>query len=52
MKATSHATKPFSQMLFAWLADRIAKTAAAVRPVHRADQIAAIVAASGNPSGT
>lgn len=51
MKATSHAEMPFSQTLFAWLAHRLVEAIAAVRPVHRADEIAADVAASSNPSG-
>jgi len=38
-------------MLFAWLAHHRVKAIAAIRPVHRADEIAAIVAASSNPSG-
>jgi hypothetical protein len=51
MKATSQAEMSFSRMLFAWAAHRIAQARAAIRPAHRADQIAAAVAASGNPSG-
>jgi hypothetical protein len=56
MKATSHAELSFSQVLAGWLTHRItqAKGAvkAAIRPAHRADHIAAVVAASNNPSGT
>jgi hypothetical protein len=51
MKATSHAQMSFSQMLFAWATHRVVQARAAIRPAHRADQIAATVAASGNPSG-
>jgi hypothetical protein len=51
MKATSHAEMSFSQMLFSWAAHRIAQARATIRPAHRADQVAATVAASGNPSG-
>ena len=56
MKATSHAELSFSQMLVSWLTHRTTQAKGAVkgavRPVYRADQIAAMVAASNNPSGT
>ena len=51
MKATSHGEMSFSQMLYAWLAHHLVEATAAVRPVHRADEIAADVAASSNPTG-
>jgi hypothetical protein len=51
MKTLSPAETPSTQQLSSWAADRIARTLAAIRPKHRADQIAADVAASGNPSG-
>jgi hypothetical protein len=52
MKTLSQADTPFSQQLLSWAADRISRTITAVRPTHRAGQIAADIAASGNPSGT
>jgi hypothetical protein len=51
MKTLSQAETSFTQLLSSWTAERIARTFAAIRPQHRADQIAADVAASGNPSG-
>jgi hypothetical protein len=39
------------QALLNWSADLISRAAAATKPRHRADQIAAAVAESGNPSG-
>ena len=51
MKTLSPAQVPLSQLLSSWAADRISRTMAAVKPKHRASQIAADVAASGNPSG-
>jgi hypothetical protein len=52
MKALSQTEAPFSQVLLNWAADRISRTMAAIKPKHQASQIAADVAASGNPSGT
>lgn len=52
MKSSSQTEMPFSQMLLAWARHRITLAMAAIRPAHHADQIAADVAASGNPSGT
>ena len=51
MKTRSHVELSFSQMLFAWLAHRITSVVTTIRPAYRADQIAAAVAASNNPSG-
>jgi hypothetical protein len=51
MKALSQTEAPFSQVLLNWAADRISRTIAALKPKHQAGQIAADVAASGNPSG-
>jgi hypothetical protein len=51
MKAKSHAEMSFSRMLFAWATHRTAQASAATRPAYRADQVAAAVAASGNPQG-
>lgn len=52
MKTLSQADTPFSQLLLNWMTDRISRTVAAIRPTHRAGQIAADIAAGGNPSGT
>jgi hypothetical protein len=52
MKTLSQADTPFSQLLLSWAADRFSRTMTAIKPTHRAGQIAADVAASGNPSGT
>jgi hypothetical protein len=52
MKSSSQTDMPFSQMLLSWARHRIALAIAAIRPAYHADQIAAEVAASGNPSGT
>jgi hypothetical protein len=51
MKAISQTEASFSQVLLNWAAERISRTVAAIRPKHQAAQIAAEVAASGNPSG-
>jgi hypothetical protein len=49
---TTHAELTFSQVLVSWLTHRITQAATVVKPAYRADQIAALVAASNNPSGT
>ena len=51
MKTLSQTESPFSQLLFRWAEERIARTIVAIKPKHRAGQVAADVAASGNPSG-
>lgn len=51
MKTLSQADTPFSQLLLSWATDRVARTMTAIRPKHSAKEIAADVAASGNPSG-
>jgi hypothetical protein len=51
MKTLSQPEVPFLQVLLSWSADRVLRAAASMKPKHRADQIAAEVAASGNPSG-
>jgi hypothetical protein len=51
MKTLSQTEASFSQALLNWGADLVSRAAASIRPKHRADQIAAEVAASGNPSG-
>jgi hypothetical protein len=51
MKAPSQNQTSFFQGLFNWGSDQSAPVKAPKRPGHRADQIAADVAASGNPAG-
>ena len=51
MKTPSHAATPFSQLLFSWTMHVISRTFASIRPNYLAGQIAADVAATGNPSG-
>ena len=53
MKTVSQiqAEAPFSQLLMLWARDRISRGLMAIKPSHSASQIAAHIAASGNPSG-
>jgi hypothetical protein len=51
MKALSHTQTSTLQMLLSWGTDLVSRAFASMKPQHRADQIAAIVAASNNPSG-
>jgi hypothetical protein len=51
MKTISQTEIPLSQVLSNWAADQISRTMATIKPKHRAGEIAADVAASGNPSG-
>ena len=51
MKTMSQAEAPFSQLVLMWATDRISLALTAIKPKHSASQIAADVAASGNPSG-
>jgi hypothetical protein len=51
MKALSQADLPLSQLLLNRATDLVSRALASMKPQHRADQIAAIVAASNNPSG-
>jgi len=51
MKALSQPQTSTLHVLLNWGADLISRAAASMKPQHRADQIAAIVAASNNPSG-
>jgi hypothetical protein len=52
MKSLSQSDTPLAQMLLSWATYRLARAGAAIRPSHSAVQIAAEVAASGNPAGT
>jgi hypothetical protein len=51
MKALSHTQTSTLQVLLIWGADLVSRAVASMEPEHRADQIAAEVAASNNPSG-
>ena len=51
MKTLSQTEASFPQTLLNWGVDLVSRAAASIKPKHRADQIAAEVAASGNPSG-
>ena len=51
MKALSQPDLPLSQVLLNRATDLVSRALASMKPQHRADQIAAIVAASNNPSG-
>jgi hypothetical protein len=51
MKILSHTETPVPQALLNWCEDLVLRATRAMKPKHRADQIAAEVAESGNPSG-
>jgi hypothetical protein len=51
MKALSQPQPPFPQALLNRATDLVSRASASMKPQHRADEIAAIVAASNNPSG-
>ena len=51
MKTLSNAEMPFSQMLVSWITHQASRAMAAIRPAHRASDVAAAIAASGNPTG-
>jgi hypothetical protein len=51
MKTLSHTETSSLQALLSWSEDLITRVTASMKPKHRAGQIAAIVAESGNPSG-
>jgi hypothetical protein len=44
-------SRPSLWVLVAWGRYRLSEALAAIKPKHRADEIAAVVARSGNPSG-
>ena len=52
MKALSHRRASALQISLSWSADLVSRAAASMKPKHRAGQIAAVVAETGNPSGT
>jgi hypothetical protein len=52
MKTLSHTEPSVLQVLLSRIEDSpVQRAASAVKPKHRADQVAAAVAESGNPSG-
>ena len=51
MTTTTRSEASFSQLLSNWVAYRISQTLAAIKPTHRASEIAAAAAASNNPAG-
>ena len=51
METPSHVKTPFSQLLFRWAAYQISRITASMKPKYLAGQIAADVAATGNPTG-
>ena len=51
MKTLSQTETSSLQLLLNWAADRISRTMAAIKPKHRAAQIAPDIAVNGNPSG-
>jgi len=51
MTTTSRSEASFSQLLLNWVAYRLSRTMAAIKPAYRASEIAAAVAAGNNPSG-
>jgi len=51
MKALSHTQATPLQVLLSQSEGLVARAAAAIKPKHRADQVAAAVAESGNPPG-
>lgn len=51
MTTTSRSEVPFSQLLLSWIVHRVSQTLVAMKPAHRADDIAAMAAMSNNPSG-
>jgi hypothetical protein len=51
MKALSQPGLPLSQVPLSRVTDLVSRALVSMKPQHRADQIAAIVAASNNPSG-
>ncbi|MDE5463830.1 MULTISPECIES: hypothetical protein [unclassified Bradyrhizobium] len=50
MTTTSRSEASFSQLLLSWITYRVSQMAA-IKPSHRASEIAAAAAASNNPSG-
>jgi hypothetical protein len=50
MTTTSRSEASFSQLLLSWITYRVSQITA-IKPSHRASEIAAAAAASNNPSG-
>ncbi len=51
MQVAKQAREPFLTALLVWIAYRIARALAAMKPEHDTRTVAAIVAGSGYPSG-
>jgi hypothetical protein len=51
MKTLSNAEMSFSQMLLSWMTHQTSRAMAAIKPTHRASDVAAAIAANGNPTG-
>jgi hypothetical protein len=52
MQNTPHSHLTFWQLLLAWAAHRLSEAIETNKPRHSAEEIAAMVARSNNPSGT
>jgi hypothetical protein len=52
MQAGQQAQAPFFSLLFAWATQRLSVRLSAMKPKLTAEEAAAAVAVSGNPSGT
>ncbi|MCP3408326.1 hypothetical protein [Bradyrhizobium sp. CCGB01] len=48
---TTTRSKAISQLWLSWVAHRLSQIMTAIKPQHRASEIAAVAAASNNPSG-
>jgi hypothetical protein len=51
MKTLSQTEPRLSRVLASWVTYHVARTLTAIRPAYRAGEIAAHIAANGNPSG-
>jgi hypothetical protein len=51
MKTLSHTQDSSLQMLLKWGESLVSRTEAPIKPKHRAERIAALVAESNSPSG-
>ena len=51
MTTTTRSEGSVSRLWLSWVAYRVAQITTAIKPVHRASEIAAVAAASNNPSG-
>lgn len=51
MTTTTRSEASISQLWLSWVVHRVSQIMTAIKPVHRASEIAAVAAASNNPSG-